>query len=221
MTTPAPEPFGKFDWQRVVLSLDIPMATKAVALVLSVYASKDGGNVHPGNWRLGLELGLHRMTVMRHVGVLRDELGLIERTSRVRAGRPRSGARPKSDVYRLVIPWDLPARAKQLDYGRDDPEVVTPALPHTPGSGDAAVTTSAPEVVTPDPGSGNSHPPEVVTPALHHQVVNTSHKSSIANVPSPTAEVEVALASSVQDPDVAILDQEGHQRTPLAARSDS
>jgi hypothetical protein len=42
VTTPPPETAGKFDWQRLILLLDIPMATKAVALVLSVYARRDG-----------------------------------------------------------------------------------------------------------------------------------------------------------------------------------
>lgn len=181
---------GKFDWQRLILSLDIPAVTKLVALALSIYASKDGGNVHPGNRRLGLELGLHHMTVMRHIGVLRDELCVIERTSRVRAGRPRPGVAAKSDVYRLVLPWDLPARAKTLDYDRDEPEVVTPAQPLNGGSGDGGVTTSVQEVVTPGPGSGDPDPPEVVTPQSPHQVVNTSHISPGFSLPQSTAEVE-------------------------------
>src|ERR1700733_10775852 len=107
---PVNEPLGKFGWQKLILSLDIAPHTKLVALAFSIYANRDGNRAHPGNLRLRLELRLSRATVLRHVTVLRDDLRLIERTLRVRAGRPGRGRHAKADVYRLVIPTDLPDR---------------------------------------------------------------------------------------------------------------
>jgi hypothetical protein len=174
---------GKFDWQRLILSLDLPPLTKLVALTMSIYARKDGTNLHPGNWRLGLELRMSKATVLRHIAVLRDDLCLILRTERVRAGRPKAGGKPESDVYRLVIPWDLPARVETLDYGRDvvapeqpdtQAEVVAPEQPHAkpepPGSGITA------------PGSGCTETPEVVAPLIPQQggrpnTLKTDHSS--------------------------------------------
>ncbi len=119
----APEPKGKFEWQRLVLTLDIPLATKAVALVLSVYASRDGSNCHPGNRRLAWALCADKKTIRRHLAVLRDELRLIERTF---YGQ-QAGRRGLSDCYQLVVPWDLAARVKIREY---EPELGTPVSPH-------------------------------------------------------------------------------------------
>jgi hypothetical protein len=218
----APAPRGKFDWQRLVLSLDIPMATKAVALALSVYASKDGSNCHPGNGRLAWAVSADKRTILRHLTVLRDELQLIERTF---YGQ-QAGRRGLSDCYQLVVPWDLAARVKIREY--------------EPGTGDSQVTTSAPDLVTPespDPdasrdgtgdsgaGTGDSGAgtgdTRVTPPGSTHQVVNQPPADSIVacRTSSPTADVEaerdrqLAALEALMQPVIADVSADGqHDR---------
>lgn len=211
------EPMGKFEWQKLILSLEISPHTKLVALAMSIYASRDGASAHPGNYRLRLELRLSRTTVLRHVAILRDQLRLIERTERVRAGRPGRGRHAKADVYRLVLPYDLPDRVRFVDYGRDDSEVVSSAEPLNSGSGLDSETTSLPEVVSIAIGSGLKNASEVVSPVRPHQVVDHAEKHHVvAGVINSSVEVVQPLLAIAQHPDSKVVSANGDK--PSASR---
>ncbi len=199
----APAPAGKFEWQRLILSLDIPTLTKAAALTLSTYGSRNGSNCHPGNELLAWAMNCDEKTVRRHLAVLRDELRLIERTF---YGQ-QAGRRGLSDCYQLVIPWDLATRAKIRDYDQEHrtPESADTDQEHrTPESADNPPGNSG----TPDSGAGTpdsragSPDSRVHTPGSTHQVGITPAADSIVApvVPSPDAQVEVPAPDSDQDP---------------------
>src|SRR3954447_477314 len=97
---------NRFDWERSIQRLRLGMATKAVALMLAVYANgDDGGNSHPGVDRLAADLECHERTVRRHLTRL-AELGLIEKTfSGSSAGRRR-----RADCWALTLPDDAAIR---------------------------------------------------------------------------------------------------------------
>jgi hypothetical protein len=199
VTTP-PEPAGKFPWQRLVLSLDIPLPTKAVALVLSIYASRDGSNAHPGNRRLAWALNADKKTIRRHLAVLRDELRLIERTF---YGQ-QAGRRGLSDCYQLVIPWDLPARVKIREY---EPDLGTPVSPDNPsggtGTGDSGGGTGDSEA-----GTGDTRVPP---PGSAHQSESSSSGDSIA-APVPSSEAELEVTPSAPDQDLHQQQGNSHGR---------
>jgi DNA-binding transcriptional ArsR family regulator len=73
---------------------------KAVGGWLADYANPDGTSIHPGEYRLMVELDLSRGAVQRAMRVLR-EAGLMEVTSR--GGRKAH----KADTYRLILAADL------------------------------------------------------------------------------------------------------------------
>jgi DNA-binding MarR family transcriptional regulator len=76
-----------------------------VALMLAVYADRDGGNIHPGVDRLAAHLECHERTVRRHLSRL-AELGLIEKTfSGSSAGRRRL-----ANCWALTLPADAATR---------------------------------------------------------------------------------------------------------------
>lgn len=93
-------PMARFDWERVVRRVDLPLPTKGVALLLATYADDKGRKVHPGEERLSRVTGINVRNTRNHVTKLRD-LGLITRTSR---SNRRLG---KADTYRLTVPLDL------------------------------------------------------------------------------------------------------------------
>ena len=207
MTTPEPSPAWKFDWQRLILSLDIPTVTKAVALALSIYASKDGSNCHPGTRRLAWAISADEKTVRRHLAVLRDELRLIERTF----WGSHAGRRGLSDTYQLVIPWDLAARVKIRDY---EPEH------RTPESADKqSENTGTPDSGTGTPDSGaRTADTGVHPPGSNHQVVISPPADSIvAPLPSSHTEVEVPPARSGQDRNQSENDERNRQLAALEA----
>ncbi len=197
----APVPTGKFAWQRLILSLDIPAATKGVALALSVYASRDGSNCHPGNRRLAWALCADKKTIRRHLAVLRDELRLIERTF---YGQ-QAGRRGLSDCYQLVVPWDLAARVKIREY---EPELGTPVSPDTDqehrtpvspdpdmsrdGTGDSGAGTG-------DSGAGTGDS-RVPPPGSTHQVcISPAADSIVDHRPAVNSSVEGSGAAPDQD----------------------
>lgn len=91
---------ARFDWERVVRRVDLPLPTKGVALLLATYADEKGRKVHPGEERLSRVTGINVRNTRRHVAKLRD-LGLITRVSR------SNRMAKKADVYRLTVPLDL------------------------------------------------------------------------------------------------------------------
>ncbi len=103
------EPITKFEWERLILLVDIPPMTKLIGLALAVYARRDGGNIHPGQARLAKETGLTDRSVRSHLERLR-ELGLIERTER---GVGNAHMR-RADVFRTTIPEDVLDRVEAM-----------------------------------------------------------------------------------------------------------
>jgi hypothetical protein len=95
----------RFEWERFIRRLRLGTTTKAVALMLAVYADRDGGNIHPGVDRLAAHLECHERTVRRHLTRL-AELGLIEKTfSGSSAGRRRL-----ANCWALTLPDDPATR---------------------------------------------------------------------------------------------------------------
>ncbi len=109
----APEPVGRFEWERVVKRCRIPRATKYVALTLATFASPNGADVRPGEHKLAADLGMSERNARRHIARLRDTYALVART---RFHGSRAGY---VDEYRLVIPADLERRVAFTD----DPEL--------------------------------------------------------------------------------------------------
>lgn len=128
MTTMATglEPCDRFEWERVVRRLGLPMRLKLVALTLATYADKDGSRVRPGVNALAAVTGQGESTVRRLLAALRES-GLIEQVSR---GGGRAG-HGKATEYRLTLPADVDGLVLL------PPSEVSP-LPMASGQSDAA-----------------------------------------------------------------------------------
>lgn len=100
----------RYEWERVVRRIVMPAPTKLAAFALSTYANLDGTRVRPGAKVLAAISGESEKTAYRHLGVIRDELGLLEL---VRRGGGRGGSGTGSE-YRLAVPADLLDRAELL-----------------------------------------------------------------------------------------------------------
>jgi biotin operon repressor len=120
-------PMTRFEWERVILQVQMPPTTKLVALALATFANRHGENAHPGNRRLALALGISERTVERQLFWLR-ECGLLMQTFHGSSG----GRRRLASVYRLAIAEDLPnyvefIRSPDTDVGCSDADHPTPA----------------------------------------------------------------------------------------------
>lgn len=101
---------NRYEWERVVRRVVMPRPTKLAALALGTYANLDGTRVRPGTRVLAAIGDESEKNAQRHLGVLRDDLGLLELTRRG-GGR---GGRGHASEYRLTIPPDLLDRAELL-----------------------------------------------------------------------------------------------------------
>lgn len=144
------EPLSRFEWERVVMAVDIAPTTKLVALGLATFANRSGGNAHPGNARLARELNVTVRTVERHLETLRS-VGLVERTFRGSA----AGRRRMADVYRLVVADDLHDRVSFIE---------------SPDSSVVCTTSEQPTFLSGDSGLGS---PEHPTPGTEHPTAET------------------------------------------------
>lgn len=86
---------GRWEWEKVVRAARLPMAPALVALTLATYADVDGTKVRPSQSTLAEGLALHRSTVTRAMGRLRDD-GYLEQVREPGPGRTAE--------YRLAIP---------------------------------------------------------------------------------------------------------------------
>lgn len=197
MTEEAPSqtrPLTRFDWEKVVRRVDLPLSTKGVALLLATYADDKGRNARPGEERLSRVTGINVRNTRRHVAKLRD-MGLITRVSR------SNRLRGLADVYRLTVPTDLAVLGPLLDpesempipvdnHGHRSPETGTneEAAGHTrpvegseegasPVAGDATTGhTATVSPVTSDP------PPTMYQPHTNHEESSSQVSTSPGRV---------------------------------------
>ncbi|MPZ66193.1 MAG: hypothetical protein GEU83_11990 [Pseudonocardiaceae bacterium] len=92
----------RFEWERIVRRIVLPLPVKCLALVLATYADPDGSRVRPGVPVLADVTGQSQRTINRQLSSLR-RMQLIEMTRRG-GGR---GAKGKASEYQLTIPADL------------------------------------------------------------------------------------------------------------------
>jgi hypothetical protein len=104
-----PQACGRFEWERIVRRLALPMRLKFTAMVIATYADADGSRVKPGSKRLAAVTAQGESTVRKHLGAL-QEYGLLTLVSR---GGGRGGV-GKTSEFRLAIPVDLLARVPML-----------------------------------------------------------------------------------------------------------
>lgn len=96
------KPLDKFAWQKAVMATNLGATTKAVALGLSVYGRRDGGNCHPGEQTLAEGLSLSERSVRTHLEAL-STVGFIDLVARGHGNRYGS----RRDTYQLTVPHDL------------------------------------------------------------------------------------------------------------------
>lgn len=87
-------------WNALVRRARLTDRQKLAALTVGSYADSDGGGIHVGAARFGVDMGVSYRTARRYLAWLR-EVGLIEL---VRAGNRRRGW---SDEYRLILGPDV------------------------------------------------------------------------------------------------------------------
>lgn len=92
-----PAPMDRFDWERVVRSMEMPSGPKYLALMMATYADQDGSRVHPGVDLLARDMAVSEKTVDRSLKTLR-ELGLV---TLVKKGNRHA---KHADEYRLTAP---------------------------------------------------------------------------------------------------------------------
>jgi len=151
---------GRFEWERIVRRIRMPKPVKLLAFVLSTYADADGSRVRPGQDALAAVTDDTDRNVRRLLKVLKDDLRLIEQTSR---GGGRGGSK-RTTVYRLTLPTDLLDRVELLspvDEPTDSPDaqmsgqtspqpVDNPVSPDTQTSGQS-----------PSPVDTTTNPPDI------------------------------------------------------------
>ncbi|WP_405137471.1 helix-turn-helix domain-containing protein [Nocardia sp. NBC_01388] len=93
-------PVSRYEWERLVRSIEIPSGVKYLALTMATYADPDGTRIHPGVERLALVMCVGERTVTRALPQL-VSLGLVVR---VKQGNRYAN---EFDAYRLTAPRDL------------------------------------------------------------------------------------------------------------------
>lgn len=156
-------PTGRFEWERIVRRIRMPLSVKGIAFVLASYGQADGTRIRPGRQRLANVCDVTPRSITRSLVQLR-ELGLIDRISM----GSNSGRGKRTDEYRLTIPSDLIDAMPMLgpDEGEEgsenlwiNPDQVTPVSLRRTGTGDTPrheqVTPEA-DQVTPVTGTGDT-----------------------------------------------------------------
>lgn len=80
-------PVSRWEWEKLVLRLELPPATKLIALAAATYGNADGSRVEPSAARLAAELDWSEKHVQNQISKLRG-LGLLEVTRRHSPGNP-------------------------------------------------------------------------------------------------------------------------------------
>lgn len=89
------QPVGRFEWEKLILRVEIDNAAKTVALAAATYGNTDGSSVGPSVPRLAAEFGWSEKHVQNQITLLREK-GLLEVT------RNHSPHHPT--VYQLTFP---------------------------------------------------------------------------------------------------------------------
>ena len=93
-------PLSRFEWERLIRELDLPLTVKCAAYALATYVNGDGSNAHPGIQRLMTATGMSRSSVLRALSCLEQEGFVIVRSQGGAKGVPRGNA----SVYELSTP---------------------------------------------------------------------------------------------------------------------
>jgi hypothetical protein len=133
-----PQACGRFEWERIVRRLELPMRLKFTAMMVATYADADGSRVRPGVEVLASVTAQGASTVRKHLSAL-QEYGLLALVSR---GGGRAG-RGKAAEYQLTVPVDLLERVPMLPMGERRLSAV-PDSPLAQGSAESAGGTVSP-----------------------------------------------------------------------------
>ena len=95
-------PLNRFDWERLIRELELPLTVKCAAYALATYVNGDGRNAHPGVANLMKATGMSRASVLRALSALENEGFVIVRSQGGSKGVPRGHA----TVYELATPVD-------------------------------------------------------------------------------------------------------------------
>lgn len=103
-------PVRRNEWEQVVRRLDLPEATKLIALLMATFANPDGSSVRPGDELLADLCDWSQKHVREQIKILR-KYGLIECVS--------PAARRRAAVYQLTFPGEgtEPAPMRVDPYG--------------------------------------------------------------------------------------------------------
>lgn len=104
-------PLSRFEWERLIRELELPLAVKCTAYALATYVNGDGTNAHPGIGGLQRAAGASRSTVLRALESLESE-GLIRVVSR---GGGKGVQRGNASIYELSVPVDNPGRHRKVE----------------------------------------------------------------------------------------------------------
>lgn len=180
------KPADRFEWERVVRYTVMPELLKGFAILLATYANRDGSRVRPGEPELSRITGRDGRTVRRRIGLLRDQYGLIRRTSR---GGGRGGA-GRATTYQLTIPVDLLDRCEVL----------------TPDGRSIGLTGHPAEPETDEPAQS----PDTQVPAQRDHTTVDDRESPDTTPDSPDINLAAQCATSPVDKP----DHDGFHRTP-------
>jgi hypothetical protein len=163
----AARPVGRYEWEALLLRVEMPGPVKFLALVLATHADADGTRVRPGNARLVRITGQSKATVKRNLAIIRDDLRMLLRVSR---GGGRNG-QGRTTEYRLAIPPDLLDRVTltPLEPTRSGLTIVSPQ--RDPEPEDSGLTVVSPQ----NEDSGLTQ----MSPENDFQGSNTAHPESM------------------------------------------
>jgi hypothetical protein len=95
-----PPPLDRFEWERLIRELQLPLAVKCTAYALATYVNGDGTNAHPGIDKLILATGSSKSTVIRTLESL-ESMGFILAVSR---GGEKGVPKGHATVWELSVP---------------------------------------------------------------------------------------------------------------------
>ncbi|WP_150117191.1 hypothetical protein [Arthrobacter sp. ERGS1:01] len=171
------EGIHRFDWETIVRRVQMPLATKGIALLLATYSdTPTGESIYPGHTKLAAVACASKSTVERAIKTLRS-IGLIEEVAPGRS-RGRNGG-GLAAVYRLTLPSDLMESVAMLDP--DEKVLCVPGHPPAAGNDPSPVTVDSAN----DPSSVRDHL------AINHPSNDVNHPSNELNHPSFSDESSV------------------------------
>jgi hypothetical protein len=104
-----PTRVGRFEWERLVTSSDLPRATQTVLVMLGIFMSADGGDARPGLAALQAVTGRRRSVLSEHLRAAINAGYLIERE---RGGFRRTVSR--ASEYQAAVPAAVYERRAEI-----------------------------------------------------------------------------------------------------------